>query len=589
MNLQMITDTNATRRGLTQRLGAVCLTVAAALAISAISGCSSGGGKVVAVVDGDQIPLLELENQLKVARVQFFPSYEDELTVRRAIVDTLVIQQLLVQEAYKKNFDEIEEVARIALSNKEKFLLDVLFEREVGDDIDASEAEIQDHYNKLEFKYRASHILVDSREEALALIDSLENGAPFGRLAFNHSIDRKSAKDNGDIGYFIWGQMATEFQSAVVQMTPADISSPVKTRFGWHVINLTEKVPNPDRGAFADHKYGIKQDILNRKRNERIQDYFDRLQEKYPVTVEERTLEFLENKRLDLYPPLVLDRLPKNNFDLEQLDRDEKALTLASWDGGQITIGDYLVQIQSLPRELPPSLTELDSLSMFIFRLKFNDILSMEARRLGLESSDEFKLKMKRFRELAMAEIMRDSIPQPPPPDETQVMDYYNDHIDEFTTPEKMHLFEILVSDKDQALQLRKEIRTLSRFQEVASEITERGGKRATRGDLGLIERTWYADIFDAAQHVPIGSIGGPVPTLGKWSIFYVADKRAEEVKNFDAVKREIYQKITDNQSSQAFGEWVGRIKETADITVYDEVIVNSIDPDKYPTQVDQP
>ncbi|HSG99765.1 MAG TPA: hypothetical protein VLB27_06930, partial [candidate division Zixibacteria bacterium] len=166
---------------------------------------------------------------------------------------------------------------------------------------------------------------------------------------------------------------------------------------------------------FVDHKYGIKQDILNRKRNERIQDYFDRLQGKYPVTVEERTLEFLGNKRLDLYPPLVLDRLPKNNFDLEQLDRDEKALTLASWDGGQITIGDYLVQIQSLPRELPPSLTELDSLSQFIFRLKFNDILSMEARRLGLESSDEFKLKMKRFRELAMAEIMRDSIPQPPP------------------------------------------------------------------------------------------------------------------------------------------------------------------------------
>ncbi|HSG99764.1 MAG TPA: peptidylprolyl isomerase [candidate division Zixibacteria bacterium] len=240
MNLDAITNTNVNRRRHTQRLRAVCLTVAAALALSVNSGCSSGGGKVVAVVNGDQIPLLELENQLKVARVQFFPSYEDELTIRRAIVDTLVIQQLLVQEAYKKNFDEIEEVARIALSNKEKFLLDALFEREVGDDIEAGEAEIQDHYNKLEFKYRASHILVDSREEALALIDSLENGAPFGRLAFNHSNDRKSAKDNGDIGYFIWGQMATEFQNAVVQMAPGDISSPVKTRFGWHVINLTE-------------------------------------------------------------------------------------------------------------------------------------------------------------------------------------------------------------------------------------------------------------------------------------------------------------------------------------------------------------
>ena len=576
------------RRHVAVRAGQCVIPVLAIIfALLSVSGCGESDGKYVAVVNGDRIPLEELDAQMSTSDKRFFQSFDDELRARKIITDTLVIQQLLVEEAYKKGFDDLEDVARIALSNKEKFLLDVLFDREIGPPPEISEAEVQDYFDKLKYKYRASHILVKTREEAVALVDSLENGAPFGRLAFDHSLDRKSAKDNGDLGYFYWGQMADPFQRAVYKMSAGEISSPVQTRFGWHIIKLTEKLPNTERSTLDRMRYGIKQDMISSDRNRRVQKYFDQMKVKHPITIEEKTIEFLMNKREDLYPPFYLDQLPKNDFDIEQLDRDEAALPLATWDGGQMSIGQYLELIKKVPPKARPDLDNAEGLEDLIFRLKFNEILGLEARRQGLESSDEFKKKMKRFRELTMAEIMRDSIPQPPPPDEEEVVEYYNTHQEEFTVPEKIHLFEVLVSDKNQALELRKKIKGLNQLKDAAAELTERGGFRAKKGDLGLIERKWFPNVFDAAKKVAVGGIGGPVLSrLGKWSIFYVTEKRSEEVKNLDAVRRTITDKIINSQKGDAFIKWANRVKENADITIYDDVIRASIDPDKYPDQV---
>jgi parvulin-like peptidyl-prolyl isomerase len=230
-----------------------------------------------------------------------------------------------------------------------------------------------------------------------------------------------------------------------------------------------------------------------------------------------------------------------------------------------------------------PSFDQIDSLGAFVFRLKFNEILGYEARSTGLESSDEFKTKMRRFKELTMAEMMKDSIPQPPPPEDNELLEYYETHLSEYTTPAKVHLFEVLVADEAQAKQLRKEIRTLSKLQEAAAELTERGGKRNTKGDLGLIERTWFPNIFDEAQKIPIGGMGGPISSLGKWSVFYVADKMVEEVKSYDAVKRNISETLSNKLRNEAFSLWVENVKSNSDITLYEDVVSESIDADKYP------
>jgi len=560
--------------------------IALAVGISSIAfqACSSGSsGATLVVVNGDEIPMEELDLQLKLNRAIVFTSFGMELDIRKAIVDTLIIRELLIQEAYKKGFDELEGVARVALSNKEKFLLDILVDREVGSDFPVSDDEIQDTYDKLEFKYRASHILVETREQAEGMLDSIRAGIPFAKLAVNHSIDPTVQRNQGDMGYFVWGRMVAAFQEAVIQLEPGEVSSPVKTKFGWHVIKLAEKIKNPNRGTLAEMKTQIKEQFIDRKRNEKHQRYFEEIALKYPVIVEAPTVEFLINKRSEIYPPMVIEKLPKGDFDLDQLDRDEKGLIMASWDGGQVTVGEYLSMIQRIPVHVRPDFDMPDSLAKLIFQLKYYEILGLEARREGIESTSEFKSRMKRFRELAMAEIMRDSVPQPPPPDEDQLLDYYDSNLKLFTAPAKMWLYEILVSDREQAVAILKEAKGLNKFKELAAELTERGNKRMEQGDLGWVERRWFRDIFDVAENLAIGEFGGPVATLSKWSVFYIVDKRSEDLKNYDLVKVQIDNILTRRQKDEAFRLWAEKALKAADITIFDDVLLNSIDRSKYP------
>jgi peptidyl-prolyl cis-trans isomerase C len=87
---------------------------------------------------------------------------------------------------------------------------------------------------------RARHILVQGEDEAKAILDQLKKGADFATLAKEKSKD-PGAADGGDLGYFTKDQMVPEFADVAFKMYPGQLSNPVKTQFGWHVIKLEDK------------------------------------------------------------------------------------------------------------------------------------------------------------------------------------------------------------------------------------------------------------------------------------------------------------------------------------------------------------
>jgi peptidyl-prolyl cis-trans isomerase C len=87
---------------------------------------------------------------------------------------------------------------------------------------------------------RARHILVQGEDEAKAILEQLKKGADFATLAKEKSKD-PGAAEGGDLGYFTKDQMVPEFADVAFKMYPGQLSNPVKTQFGWHVIKLEEK------------------------------------------------------------------------------------------------------------------------------------------------------------------------------------------------------------------------------------------------------------------------------------------------------------------------------------------------------------
>ena len=95
-----------------------------------------------------------------------------------------------------------------------------------------------------EEEVHARHILVDSEDEAKAILEQIKGGADFAELAKQKSKD-PGAADGGDLGYFTKDQMVPEFADVAFKMYPGQLSNPVKTQFGWHIIKVEDKRQRP--------------------------------------------------------------------------------------------------------------------------------------------------------------------------------------------------------------------------------------------------------------------------------------------------------------------------------------------------------
>lgn len=552
------------------------------LVLMIAGGCGKSDNQTIVTIADYEIDTEEFNQYFDQLRMTFATS-EEEFNKRREILDSMIVIRLLIEGAYELNIDQDADLARAVNANKDRFLVGTLYQKHVVEKAEPTEAEMRDYYNHLENRIRVSHVLISDPDTAQAVFERVKSGENFEQLAFDYSIDPDAKRNKGDLGYILWGATVNEFQEAAFSMEPGEVSPPVKSQFGYHIIKVIDKLPNENRTDYESMESGIKNQLMRRKAVKLMSDYFEVAKVKYPVVIDTATCDYLLHKREQLYPEAILATLPRNDFDIAALDRNEKELVLATWGGGQVTLSEYLGRIKDIPAHFRPDFDNYDSLAIIVFELKKNDILITEALAEGLDNDEEYLKSLKLFREFNMADIMKnDSIPVPPEPDEAAQRAYYEEQIDEFTTPAKISVHEILLSDELKAVKLAKDIKSLKGFQKQAAEFTERPGKRSRKGDLGYIEQRWYPEIYEAAQNISVGRIGGPVMTLGKYSIFYVVDKIDPEIKDFLNVKRTINDRIIKQQKNDAIQVWVdARLKSTT-VEVDDDALWATIDMEKY-------
>ena len=101
--------------------------------------------------------------------------------------------------------------------------------------------EIKKYYNENTYgQVKASHILVKTEEEAKKLYDEIKNGASFAKIAEEKSLC-PSGQNGGDLGFFGKGMMVKPFEDAAFSLEVGELSQPVQTQFGWHLIEVTDK------------------------------------------------------------------------------------------------------------------------------------------------------------------------------------------------------------------------------------------------------------------------------------------------------------------------------------------------------------
>jgi peptidyl-prolyl cis-trans isomerase C len=197
---------------------------------------------VLAAVNGTEITL----GHVIAMRDRLPPQYQnlpDEVLLS-GLLDQLVDQQLLAEaQSASPETDPLQ--VKLAIENERRAALAGLAANAAVADV-VDDAEVQAAYDKLvaEFQpqpeFNASHILVDSEEKAKALKAEIDGGKDFAEVAKANSSDG-SAAAGGELGWFGAGQMVPEFETAVAALEVGEVSEPVQSQFGWHLIKLTEK------------------------------------------------------------------------------------------------------------------------------------------------------------------------------------------------------------------------------------------------------------------------------------------------------------------------------------------------------------
>ena len=194
---------------------------------------------VIATVNGADITL----GQMIVLRGTLSDQYQalPDDTLFKGILEQLIQQTLLEQSLG----DKITKRDQIAVDNNRRgYLSGIALQTVVGAAV--TDAALQAAYDARfkgaapQTEYHAAHILVSDEEKAKALKAELDGGADFAELAKVNSTDTGSGANGGDLGWFGLGAMVKPFEDAVVAAKVGEITAPVKSDFGWHLIKVSE-------------------------------------------------------------------------------------------------------------------------------------------------------------------------------------------------------------------------------------------------------------------------------------------------------------------------------------------------------------
>lgn len=261
------------------------LSFAAALGIAATQGGFAQDAKpdpksVVITIGKTEVT----EMDLTVASEDFEEIIADvpEAEKREKLIELLIDMHIFAQEAKKMGLGESEEFARRAKLMEARALRNAFFELEVLGSVSDEDvkARFETEIGKItpEENVSARHILVKEEDEAKKIIEDIQGGSDFETLAKEHSTG-PSGPNGGDLGKFGRGQMVPAFDAAVFSLEKDAITTePVRTQFGWHIIQVYDKGASP-LPAFEQ----VEEDVRNMVVSDRFIEKLSALREEYEV------------------------------------------------------------------------------------------------------------------------------------------------------------------------------------------------------------------------------------------------------------------------------------------------------------------
>ena len=213
---------------------------------------------------------------------------------KRQFIEQMVMNELLFDEGKRDGLDKDPDIDRQVVDLRRRLVVQRVM-RKYQTPPTISDEQARAYYDQNPDLYsttqvHAFHILVKDEETAKQIAAELKSDPKkFGDLARDKSTDTSSARKGGDLGTFGQGRMVPEFERAAFKLKPNEISDPVKTQYGWHIIMVTERKEG-ERKPFEQLKEQIRASLRNQALQDQVQGHMDALKQSANLKIDEAAL-----------------------------------------------------------------------------------------------------------------------------------------------------------------------------------------------------------------------------------------------------------------------------------------------------------
>lgn len=547
-------------------IGLMFLVIAATVLIV---GCGQAPENVMAKVGKYEITADDLEENIQMLK-QRWTSPKEAYEGKMAALDRIVERKLMLLEAYDRGLDKDSTVLKSLEQGETRRKLIGLWEKEIVEKTKVSDAELKERYDKMGYEYNAAHILVKDSSLAWNLYDSLQQGKDFAELAKKYSEDPGSGAKGGDLGWFTVGRMVEEFENAVMALEDGEISKPVETRFGWHIIKRKGMRERKDRKPFEEEKERIKQMVERQKQTERMEEYLEGLFERYNFTFNEDVISKVSGRYA-------------NPEDPSKMSMEEKDLVLATWDGGEFTVGQLDSLYMSQPPYRRPPITNEEQLQEFVKQASQEKLLLAETERVNITEHEKYKEAFKNELEEAMLRQIQSEVYSNITLNDPELKEYYEANTDSFMEPKTIVAKEVQLSSETEAQDVASKVRGGADITEIAADKSERSYLKARDWELEITEAR-FPDLYAAVENASVGDVVGPVKDnrTNKWSVLKVVNIREAAPMAFERVKGRIKSKLGRQKRQEAMEDFLEKVRAEYSVKVFEDNVAASIDSSAY-------
>ena len=425
-------------------------------------------------------------------------------------------------------------------------------------------------------KVRARHILIDFNNEegqpdtsaalvkATRIREDILAGGNFEELVKKYSVDKGSAEKGGDLGLFERRMMVKEFDEVAFSLNVGQTSDIIKTRFGFHIIQVTEIQNIP---PFEEDKARVKNIYSRTRYDQDYKDYITALKTEFGYKLNQSGFDFITSNT---------DSAKIDGRFYESAYREKTKDTVVFKIGNTSFIADSVFSFAISELKFKGRLADAALISEAVDKFSGNKLIEKKAEILDKTNKDFADLMEDYKNGIYIFKLQEEEIWNKIQVDSVKLVEYYNQTKENYVWPDRVDYSEIY-SLKDSLIKhYYSNLAEGADFDSLAKKYTERPGYQQKEGNWGIQEVS-KSEASKAAYSLNAeGQYSKPFRNGGGWSIVKLNKKLPSAKKAFEDAKAEVASAFQESESKRLENDYVSRLKEQYKPKVFYDQLQNA-------------